>query len=167
MNKLFKSIAIFVAILFLFSTISYGVEVDFKEQIKSEEGSLFEKIIAECIGGIAQTVLNFVTADSIGVGFKDYDALIFNNNAQSDSLSPFTQELWNKTIAWYKIFAIISGLTAKLFCGACFSFDSSNCEKRFCAVSFKALNSSSLMLPSNSEMLSGILSMPHPATDYF
>ena len=109
MNKLFKSIAIFVAILFLFSTISYGVEVDFKEQIKSEEGSLFEKIIAECIGGIAQTVLNFVTADSIGVGFKDYDALIFNNNAQSDSLSPFTQELWNKTIAWYKIFAIISG----------------------------------------------------------
>ena len=109
MNKLFKSLAIIVAILFLFSPISFGAEVDFKEQIKSEEGSLFEKIIAECIGGIAQTILNFVTSDTLGVGFKDYDTLIFNDNAQNDSLSPFTQELWNKTMSWYKIFAIISG----------------------------------------------------------
>lgn len=49
MNKLFKSIAIIVAILFLFSPFTFATEVDFKEQIKSEEGSLFEKIIAECI----------------------------------------------------------------------------------------------------------------------
>ena len=109
MNKLFKSLVIVITILFLFSPISFGAEVDFKEQIKSEEGSLFEKIIAECIGGIAQTILNFVTLDTLGVGFKDYDTLIFNDNAQNDSLSPFTQELWNKTMAWYKIFAIISG----------------------------------------------------------
>lgn len=42
-------------------------------------------------------------------GFKDYDILIFNNNNLNDSLSPFTEELWNKTMNWYKIFAIISG----------------------------------------------------------
>ena len=109
MNKLLKSLVITVTILFLLSPISFGAEIDLKEQIKSEEGSLFEKIIAECIGGIAQTVLNFVTSDVVGVGFKDYDTLIFNNNNPNDSLSPFTQELWNKTMAWYKIFAIISG----------------------------------------------------------
>lgn len=45
----------------------------------------------------------------MGVGFKDYDALIFNNNQSNDSLSPFTTELWNKTMKWYRIFAIISG----------------------------------------------------------
>lgn len=43
------------------------------------------------------------------VGFKDYDTLIFNNNAENDSLSPFTSELWSKTMNWYKVFAIISG----------------------------------------------------------
>lgn len=42
-------------------------------------------------------------------GFKDYDTLIFNNNNSNDSLSPFTEELWNKTMDWYKVFAIISG----------------------------------------------------------
>lgn len=41
-------------------------------------------------------------------GFKDYDTLIFNNNNSNDSLSPFTTELWNKTMDWYKVFAIIS-----------------------------------------------------------
>jgi len=41
-------------------------------------------------------------------GFKDYDTLIFNNNS-NDSLSPFNEELWNKTMNWYKVFAIISG----------------------------------------------------------
>lgn len=43
------------------------------------------------------------------VGFKDYDTLIFNNNNANDSLSPFTDELWNKTMSWYNAFAIISG----------------------------------------------------------
>lgn len=45
----------------------------------------------------------------MGVGFKDYDELIFNNNQNNDSLSPFNSELWNKTMNWYKVFAIISG----------------------------------------------------------
>lgn len=82
---------------------------DLKAQIKQEDGSLFEKIIAECIGGIAQTILNFTTGENANVGFKDYDALIFNNNNANDSLSPFTEELWNKTMQWYAVFSIISG----------------------------------------------------------
>lgn len=43
------------------------------------------------------------------VGFKDYDDLIFNGNRLDDSLSPFTTELWQKTMKWYAIFATISG----------------------------------------------------------
>ena len=35
--------------------------VNLKEQVKKEDGSLFEKIIAECIGGLAQTVFDFTT----------------------------------------------------------------------------------------------------------
>ena len=110
MKRICKIFVIAIAILFLWSSICFGAsEVDIKSQIKQEEGSLFEKIIAECIGGIAQTILNFTTSDTMGVGFKDYDTLIFNNNAENDSLSPFTNELWNKAMDWYKIFAIISG----------------------------------------------------------
>ena len=36
-------------------------KIEEKKQIKKEDGSLFEKIIAECIGGIAETVLDFTT----------------------------------------------------------------------------------------------------------
>lgn len=112
MKKLSNAIVIIFTILFLFSPICFAAEdsnVNFKDQIQKEEGSLFEKIIAECIGGIAQTVLDFTTSDTANVGFKDYDTLIFNNNEENDSLSPFSQELWDKTMDWYRIFAIISG----------------------------------------------------------
>lgn len=109
LNKLLKSIVVLFTILFLLSPISFATDVNFKDQIKKEEGSLFEKIIAECIGGIAQTVFDFTTGETANVGFKDYDSLIFNNNNSNDSLSPFTTELWNKTMKWYKIFATISG----------------------------------------------------------
>lgn len=107
LNKLSKSIVILVTVLFLFSPISFGA--DFKNQIKKEDGSLFEKIIAECIGGIAETVIDFATSKEIGIGFKNYDELIFNNNNSNDSLSPFTDDLWNKAMNWYRIFAVISG----------------------------------------------------------
>lgn len=43
------------------------------------------------------------------VGFKNYDDLIFNGNRLDDSLSPFTSDLWNKTMKWYAIFSAISG----------------------------------------------------------
>ena len=110
MNKIVKSFVIAIAILFLLSPTCYCAnDTDFKKQIKQEEGSLFEKIIAECIGGIAQTIMDFTTSAEAGVGFKDYDTLIFNNNTENDSFSPFTDELWNKAMNWYKVFAIISG----------------------------------------------------------
>ncbi len=60
-------------------------------------------------GGIAQTVFDFTTGEDANVGFKDYDELIFNNRKSADALSPFTQELWNKTMDWYRVFATISG----------------------------------------------------------
>lgn len=110
LKKIFKSIVVIITILFLLSPISLCSEnVNFKNQIKSEDGSLFEKIIAECIGGIAQTIFNFATSNEVGIGFKNYDELIFNNKVESDSLSPFTKELWDKTMQWYGIFSMISG----------------------------------------------------------
>lgn len=110
MKKIFKSFVIVITILFLLCpTFSFASDVNLKEQIKKEDGSLFEKIIAECIGGIAQTVFDFTTGKEANVGFKDYDTLIFNDNLENDSLSPFTEELWNKTMNWYKVFSIISG----------------------------------------------------------
>ena len=61
MNKLFKSFVIVVTMLFLLSPICFGATPELTKQIKKEDGSLFEKIIAECIGGIAETVLDFTT----------------------------------------------------------------------------------------------------------
>ena len=61
MNKLFKSFVIVVTMLFLLSHICFGTTPEQKKKIKKEDGSLFEKIIAECIGGIAETVLDFTT----------------------------------------------------------------------------------------------------------
>ncbi len=107
-KKVFKSLLIVIAILFLLCPMCFADDVKFKDQIKKEDGSLFEKIIAECIGGIAQTVFDFTTGKEVNVGFKDYDTLIFNNNSENDSLSPFTADLWNKTMKWYSVFAIIS-----------------------------------------------------------
>lgn len=82
----------------------------FKNQVKKEGGSFFEKIIAECIAGIAQAVFDFTSSDITNVGFKNYDKLIFNKGISDESLSPFSQELWNKTMQWYSVFAIISGI---------------------------------------------------------
>ncbi|MBO6233728.1 MAG: hypothetical protein J6I85_02795 [Clostridia bacterium] len=82
----------------------------FKEQVKKEGGSFFERIIAECIAGIAQAVFDFTSSDITNVGFKNYDKLIFNKGISDESLSPFSQELWNKTMQWYSVFAIIAGI---------------------------------------------------------
>ena len=61
MNKISKSFVIMITILFLLKPIGFGATPELKKQIKKEDGSLFEKIIAECIGGIAETVLDFTT----------------------------------------------------------------------------------------------------------
>ncbi len=68
MKKLLKSIFIIVTIFVLLPPICFGADnTNFKDQIKKEDGSLFEKIIAECIGGIAQTVLDFTTGKEANV----------------------------------------------------------------------------------------------------
>ena len=61
MNKLFKSFVIFITMLFLLSTVCFGSTTELKNQVKKEDGSLFEKIIAECVVGIAETILDFTT----------------------------------------------------------------------------------------------------------
>lgn len=109
MKKLLKIFLTMITIVSILSPLAFCSDIDFKTQIKSEDGSLFEKIIAECIGTIAQTVFNFTTSETANVGFKDYDTLIFNKNTQSNNISPFTSELWNKTMNYYKVFSVISG----------------------------------------------------------
>jgi len=70
MKKLLKSIFIIITIFVLLSPICFAADdVKFKDQIKKEDGSLFEKIIAECIGGIAQTVFDFATGKEANVRF--------------------------------------------------------------------------------------------------
>lgn len=62
MKKLLKSIFVVVMIFMLISPVCFAEDkVDLKKQVKKEDGSLFEKIIAECIGGLAQTVFDFTT----------------------------------------------------------------------------------------------------------
>ena len=65
MKKIIKSIFIVIMIFMLVSPICFAANkddvVNLKEQVKKEDGSLFEKIIAECIGGLAQTVFDFTT----------------------------------------------------------------------------------------------------------
>ncbi len=62
------------------------------------------------IGGIAQAVFDLCTSPEMGIGFKDYDELIFNKNVDVNSISPFTEELWNKTMTWYGIFSGVAGV---------------------------------------------------------
>ncbi len=108
MKRICESVVIIIMIIFLLNPISFAKD-ELREQINNEDGSLFEKIIAEAIGGVAETILDFATSKEAGIGFKEYDELIFNNNKENDSLSPFTEELWTKTMEWYKVFAAISG----------------------------------------------------------
>ena len=107
MKKIYKSFVIIITILFLVCPCCLA-KTDFKKQIKSEDGSTFEKIIAGMIGGIAQTVFDFATSDTANVGFKDYDELIFNQTNTDDTLSPFSQEIWDKITSWYKIIGVVS-----------------------------------------------------------
>lgn len=62
MKKILKSILVVVILLVVISPACLAADkVDLKKQVKKEDGSLFEKIIAECIGGLAQTVFDFTT----------------------------------------------------------------------------------------------------------
>lgn len=71
-------------------------------------GGLFEKIIAKMIGGIAEGVFELTTNDTFGVGFKQYDELIFGKT--DNDLAPFTEEQWNKVMQWYSVMTYIASV---------------------------------------------------------
>lgn len=82
-------------------------ESDIEKAIDDDNGGIFEKIIAKMIGGLAEAVFDLTTSDELGVGFKNYDELIFAQN--SIDINPFTTEQWNSMMRWYKIMASVAG----------------------------------------------------------
>lgn len=109
MKKLLASFLIIITLFTFLCPICFADdEVKLKEQVKKEKGSLFEKIVAECIAGIAETVYKITT--DLKVGFDDYDTLVFNNGIYAIETAPIHQETWEITMKCYKIFALISGV---------------------------------------------------------
>ena len=80
---------------------------EIEETIDNDDGGLFEKIIAKLIGGIAATIFDLTTNEEFGMGFKNYDELIFAKDATV--ITPFTDEQWTSMMNWYKIMSTISG----------------------------------------------------------
>ena len=80
---------------------------EIEETIDNDDGGLFEKIIAKLIGGIAATIFDLTTNEDFGMGFKNYDELIFAKDATV--ISPFTDEQWDSMMDWYKIMSSIAG----------------------------------------------------------
>lgn len=71
-------------------------------------GGLFEKIIAKMIGGIAEGIFDLTTNDTFGVGFKQYDELIFGKT--DNDLAPFSEKQWNKVMQWYAVMTYIASV---------------------------------------------------------
>lgn len=80
---------------------------EIEETIDSDDGGIFEKIIAKMIGGIAETILDLTTNKQFGIGFLSYDELIFAKD--STDISPFTDEQWENMMKWYKKMTLIAG----------------------------------------------------------
>lgn len=115
-QKAFIGIILIILIFFSFITpVQASIfddddkkESTIKETIEKDEGGLFEKIIAKMIGGVAEAVFDLTTNENFGVGFKNYDELVFGNN-QND-LSPFNSDTWNLIETWYwRIAGIVGG----------------------------------------------------------
>ena len=122
MNKFKKIItSILIVLVFLCSIIpkaeasfftnnlggSNSDESEIENAIESDDGGIFEKIIAKMIGGIAETVLDLTTNEKFGMGFLSYDELVFGKD--STDISPFTEEQWTSMMKWYKVMALIAG----------------------------------------------------------
>ena len=43
------------------------------------------------LGGIAQAIFDLCTSETMGIGFKDYDELIFKKGVDANSVEPFTK----------------------------------------------------------------------------
>lgn len=86
------------------------------EAIDNEKGGLFESTIAKALGGIAGAVFNIATSDTINLGFKDYDELIFNKGIldiptdMQPNILPFSSYTWHKIMAWYRIFTYLASI---------------------------------------------------------
>lgn len=140
--SLWKKVVFVLILLFLclsfkpvkaFSIFGHEIEIDFdifnmfdkddeieesKEStaigtaIDNEQGGLFESTIAKALGGIAQAVFNIASSDTINLGFKNYDKLIFNRKEYIDlsknNISPFTSVTWRKVMNWYRFFSILA-----------------------------------------------------------
>lgn len=112
-KKLIVSIIAIMLIFFSFINPVQASLFDRKENesdkiidtINDEDGGLFEKIIAKTIGGLAGTVFDLATKKEFGVGFKNYDELIFG--IEQTDLSPFDKDTWNLIIRWYKVMATV------------------------------------------------------------
>ena len=80
--------------------------------IENENGGLFESTIAKALGGIAEAVFNITTSNTINLGFKNYDELIFNKTIyeglEIEEISPFNSYTWNKMMQWYKVFTLLA-----------------------------------------------------------
>ena len=118
--KLKKFLTSIVIIILVFLTTTSNVYASFfdddtdeesssiEQTIDADDGGLFEKIIAKMIGGIAEGVFSLTTNEEFGVGFKEYDELIFGNT--DNDIAPFTDEQWTKIMGWYKVMTTIVGV---------------------------------------------------------
>ena len=118
--KLKKFLTSIVIIILVFLTTTSNVYASFfdddtdeesssiEQTIDADDGGLFEKIIAKMIGGIAEGVFSLTTNEELGVGFKEYDELIFGNT--DNDIAPFTDEQWTKIMGWYKVMTTIVGV---------------------------------------------------------
>lgn len=115
-KKIFTSILIMILVFLCFSESKVEAsffdredeESDIEQIIDEDEGGLFEKIIAKMIGGIAESIFDLTTNETFGVGFKQYDELIFGNT--TNDIAPFTDEQWNKTMRWYNVMIYIASV---------------------------------------------------------
>ena len=115
-----KFLTSIVLIILVFLATATNVEASFfdddtdeesnsiEQTIDADDGGLFEKIIAKMIGGIAEGVFSLTTNEELGVGFKEYDKLIFGNT--DNDIAPFTDEQWTKIMGWYKVMTTIVGV---------------------------------------------------------
>ena len=99
-------ITILLFLCFSFSNVRASTDEDIDVAINSENGGLFEGTIATAIGGIAKAVFNIATTDTINLGFKNYDELIFNKN--TNTMAPFDNNTWDKIMSWYKVFSVLA-----------------------------------------------------------
>lgn len=109
-KRIFMSIMTVILIFLCFSNICFA-ESEYKtcvDIVKEENGGFFEEIIAKMLAGIADTIFDVTTSADFGVGFRDYDQLIFGIG--QDNLEPFTQTQWSSIKAWYLRMSLIAGV---------------------------------------------------------